>query len=111
MTIGAAPITLGGRVNPSTPGFPAASALTTSLYRADNVSSPYTSAFQYGDERQHHLGRQPSLENGLPTIDTPYSHPGSNYGSPRDDESTRFGLDLSPVNAGALSVLDAPLPA
>jgi hypothetical protein len=108
VTIGAAPITLGTRVTPTTPSaYPAASALTTSLYQTGNPS--YTSTYPYGDERQHHLGRQPSLD--LPTIDTPYSHPGSQYGSPRDDESTRFGLGLSPVNSKGLSVLDAPLPA
>ncbi|KAJ0331540.1 hypothetical protein COL5a_002202 [Colletotrichum fioriniae] len=85
-------------------------ALTSGLYR-EGVP-PYTSAYPYGgDERQQSLGRQPSLENGLPTIDTTYSHPGSNYGSPRDDDASRFGLGLSPVNANGLSVLDAPLPA
>lgn len=65
-----------------------------------------------GDERQHHLHHQPSLENGLPTIDTPYSYPNSNYGSPRDEDPTRLGFGLSPANGGkGLSVLDAPLPA
>lgn len=102
VTIGTAPIALGGRNQAST------SALTSGLYR-DGVPA-YTSAFPYGDERQHQLGRQPSLESGLPTIDTAYSHPGSTYGSPRDDETSRMSLGLSPVNKG-LSVLDAPLPA
>lgn len=51
------------------------------------------------------------MDSGLPTIDTTYSsNPTSVYGSPRDDETTRFGLGLSPVAKG-LSVLDAPLPA
>jgi hypothetical protein len=103
---------LGGRVNPgSNPSYhPSTSALTTSLYRADNGSS-YTSGFPFQDERQHTLGRQPSLDGPLPTIDTTYSHPGSNYGSPRDDDPNRFGFGLSPVNGKGLSVLDAPLPA
>lgn len=41
----------------------------------------------------------------------PYSHSGSQYGSPREDELSRFGLGLSPINGKGLSVLDAPLPA
>jgi hypothetical protein len=55
------------------------------------------------------MGRQPSLDNGIPTIDSPYAH--SNYGSPREDDLTRLGFGLSPVNGKGLSVLDAPLPA
>lgn len=39
------------------------------------------------------------------------SYTGSNYGSPRDEESLRFGMGLSPINNKGLSVLDAPLPA
>ncbi|KAF3800152.1 hypothetical protein GCG54_00015532 [Colletotrichum gloeosporioides] len=110
VTIGTSPISLGGRINPtSAAGYHPTSALTSGLYREGAPS--YGSAFPYGDERQHQLGRQPSVENGLPTIDTTYSHPGSNYGSPRDDEASRFGLGLSPINAKGLSVLDAPLPA
>nr|XP_036575862.1 spindle poison sensitivity protein [Colletotrichum truncatum]KAF6782505.1 spindle poison sensitivity protein [Colletotrichum truncatum] len=110
VTIGTSPIALGGRINPtSAAGYHPTSALTSGLYR-EGVP-PYASAYPYGDERQHSLGRQPSVENGLPTIDTTYSHPGSVYGSPRDDDASRFGLGLSPVNAKGLSVLDAPLPA
>ncbi|KAF6827250.1 spindle poison sensitivity protein [Colletotrichum plurivorum] len=110
VTIGTTPIALGGRINPtSAAGYHPTSALTSGLYR-EGVPA-YASAYPYGDERQHQLGRQPSVENGLPTIDTTYSHPGSNYGSPRDDDASRFGLGLSPVNAKGLSVLDAPLPA
>ena len=109
VTIGATPINLAGRSG-RTPGASAniasghayttsTSALTTSLYRSDG---------QYSfEDRQHHLGRQPSIDNGLPTLDSAYST--SNYGSPRDDD--RFGLGLSPVNGKGLSVLDAPLPA
>jgi len=104
VTIGPTPITLTGTRQS---GYPSTSALTNSLHRGEGASG-YAG---YPDERQHQLGRQPSLEDSLPIIDTTnYSHPGSQYGSPRDD-SNRFGLGLSPVNANGLSVLDAPLPA
>ncbi|KAM5341839.1 hypothetical protein ACJ41O_014870 [Fusarium nematophilum] len=107
VTIGSAPI-LAGRTNPTSASNnqSSTSALTTSLYRADVPA--YTSAYPY-DEQEHNLPRQPSLENGLPTIDMSYT--GSNYGSPRDEDSMRFGFGLSPVNNKGLSVLDAPLPA
>ncbi|KAK7409107.1 hypothetical protein QQX98_008715 [Neonectria punicea] len=106
VTIGTSPISLAGRANPaSAQNQPSTSALTTSLYRADVPA--YTSAYPY-DDPQHSLARQPSLENGLPTIDMSYTS--SAYGSPRDEDS-RFGLALSPVNSKGLSVLDAPLPA
>ena len=109
VTIGTAPISLGSRINPTTYHQSSNSALTNSFMRAEGVPSPYALP---SDERYgHQLGRQPSLENGLPTIDTTYSHPGSAYGSPRDEETNRFGLGLSPVNTKGLSVLDAPLPA
>ncbi|KAF4446178.1 Protein cps3 [Fusarium austroafricanum] len=100
---------LAGRSNPTSASNnqSSTSALTTSLYRADVPS--YTSAYPYDEQDQPTLGRQPSLENGLPTIDMSYT--GSNYGSPRDEESLRFGMGLSPVNNKGLSVLDAPLPA
>jgi hypothetical protein len=100
---------LAGRSNPTSASSnqSSTSALTTSLYRADVPS--YGSAYPYDEQDQHTLGRQPSLENGLPTIDMSYT--GSNYGSPRDEESLRFGMGLSPVNNKGLSVLDAPLPA
>lgn len=52
------------------------------------------------------------MENGLPTIDTAYaSNPASVYGSPQNEDASRLGLGLSPINAKGLSVLDAPLPA
>lgn len=90
------------------------SALTNGLYRAaDNVPpySPGYPSFQDPNDEDR-LVPQPSVDNGLPTIDTPgYSHAGSTYGSPRDDELSRFGLGLSPANPRGLSVLDAPLPA
>ncbi|TDZ14614.1 Protein cps3 [Colletotrichum orbiculare MAFF 240422] len=105
VTIGNSPIPLGGRINPtSAAGYHGTSALTSGLYR-EGVSS-YPAGYPYGDERQ--LGQ---VENGLPTIDTTYSHPGSNYGSPRDEDVSRLSLAFSPVNAKGLSVLDAPLPA
>lgn len=84
------------------------SALTNSLYQADHDPA----VFPFDDRApMSHLGRQPSLDNGIPIIDAPNSHYNSVYGSPRDDEgSNRLGLGLSPVGKG-LSVLDAPLPA
>lgn len=88
---------------------PSASALTNSLY-----ADPSMGAYPYDDRHnQHNLGhhaRQPSLDNGIPIIDAPRGQDGSQYGSPRDDDS-RFGLGLSPINGKGLSVLDAPLPA
>jgi hypothetical protein len=58
-----------------------------------------------------HLGLSSSHhDNGLPTIDAPYSVTDSSYGSPPDDDSSRLGFGLSPAAKG-LSVLDAPLPA
>ncbi|GAO17986.1 hypothetical protein UVI_02060100 [Ustilaginoidea virens] len=89
-----------------------ASALTKSFYGVDQPG--YSAAFS-GDDRQlpspsHHLGHQPSLDNGLITIESPYTH--SNYGSPRDNnDANRLGFGLSPVNGKGLSILDAPLPA
>jgi hypothetical protein len=107
------PLHLGNRMNPSTPYNTTSSALTNSFMKAD-TSAPFGG---YGypvspSEKYHQLDRQPSVENGLPTIDTTtYSHTGSQYGSPREDEPPRLGLGLSPVTAKGLSVLDAPLPA
>lgn len=111
LTIGApSPVALGARVNLTTYHPPSNSALTNSFLRADAIPS-YPAP--YGDDRYvHQLGRQPSMENGLPTIDTTYtSNPTSAYGSPRDEDANRFGLGLSPGNTKGLSVLDAPLPA
>ncbi|GAB1316836.1 C3H1-type domain-containing protein [Madurella fahalii] len=111
VTIGPPGVALGARVNPTTYHQPSNSALTNSFLRAD----AYTAVPPYPlqDERYvHQLGRQPSMENGLPTIDTTYSsNPASVYGSPRDEDANRLGLGLSPVNTKGLSVLDAPLPA
>ncbi|TWU72670.1 hypothetical protein ED733_002869 [Metarhizium rileyi] len=107
VTIGTTPIGLAGRPSPS-PASPtsasssgyhqsSASALTTSLYGAEQ--SPW-------DDRQvgnpaHHPAHQPSLDNAIPSLDSPFAH--SNYGSPREDDPTRLGFGLS--------ILDAPLPA
>lgn len=88
------------------------SALTNSFMKAD-ANQPYGN-FGYPmspSEKYHQLDRQPSMENGLPTIDTTYSHGGSQYGSLREEDPSRLGLGLSPVTIKGLSVLDAPLPA
>lgn len=89
------------------------SALTNSLYRANMGTQPpfNTSYSPYGNQDESFP--RGGMDIGVPTIDTSYaSHPGSAYGSPRDDElQSRFGLGLSPVPAKGLSVLDAPLPA
>ncbi|KAI0121727.1 hypothetical protein BJ170DRAFT_587853 [Xylariales sp. AK1849] len=111
ITIGQ-PLNLGGRMNSAAPHNTTNSALTNSFMKAD-ANVPYGN---YGypmspSEKYHHLDRQPSMENGLPTIDTTYSHTSSQYGSPREEDPTRLGLGLSPVTAKGLSVLDAPLPA
>ncbi|TLD17521.1 uncharacterized protein PgNI_00552 [Pyricularia grisea] len=113
VTIAAAPINLGSRVNPPTYPHTSNSALTNSFMRNPDGyggPNPYLAPEdQYGG---HQLGRQPSMENGVPTIDTTYSsNPASMYGSPRDDDLSRFGMGLSPVAYKGLSVLDAPLPA
>lgn len=55
------------------------------------------------------MRRQPSVDSGIPVIDSPFAQ--SNYGSPRDDDAMRMGFGLSPVNGKGLSILDAPLPA
>ena len=53
------------------------------------------------------MARQ-SLDNDSHALDVPYGH---GYGSPRDEDPSRLGFGLSPVNGKGLSVLDAPLPA
>jgi len=110
VTIGAPPgVALGARVNPTTYHQPSNSALTNSFLRADQLP-PYPTPAPYGAQDEAY-GHQ-LMENGLPIIDTTYSsNPASAYGSPRDEETSRLGLGLSPVNAKGLSVLDAPLPA
>ncbi|KAG5979133.1 hypothetical protein E4U55_005535 [Claviceps digitariae] len=118
VTIGATALNLPGRPSPN-PASPtsatstiyqqsSSSALTSSLYGADQPA--YANPFG-NDDRQlsHNLGRQSNLETGIPSFDSPYAH--SNYGSPRDDDATRLGFGLSPVNGKGISILDAPLPA
>lgn len=82
--------------------------------RAESVA-PYTSyTIATSDERYGQgIGRQSSMDSGLPTIDTPYSGPTSPYGSPHGgDEPSRMAFGLSPVAvAKGLSAMDAPLPA
>ncbi|KAI7927336.1 hypothetical protein ACKVWC_006201 [Pyricularia oryzae] len=113
VTIAAAPINLGSRVNPPTYPHTSNSALTNSFMRnPDAYGGPNAYLAPEDQYAAHQLGRQPSMENGVPTIDTTYSsNPASMYGSPRDDELNRFGMGLSPVAFKGLSVLDAPLPA
>ncbi|RDA95572.1 hypothetical protein CP533_1237 [Ophiocordyceps camponoti-saundersi (nom. inval.)] len=111
VTIGAAPVNLSSRgsasPSPSATGayhhHASSSALTSSLYRTADYPS-YPSAYATDDLSPHHhrLGRQPSLDNGLPAIDMPFN---------TDDESiARLDYGLSPANGKGLSVLDAPLP-
>ncbi|CAG8971378.1 hypothetical protein HYALB_00006928 [Hymenoscyphus albidus] len=121
--MGAGHLNLGGRLNtdlyhPQNSG----SALTNSFNRANNNAiHPPPFAQQYSPltftNQEENFpppgGRQQSIDINVPTIDTTYtSHPTSNYGSPRDEDISRFGHGLSPVAAAkGLSVLDAPLPA
>lgn len=111
VTIGPPAVILGARVNPTTYHQPSNSALTNSFLRAD----AYTAVPPYplqDDRYSHQPGRQPTVDNSLPTIDTTYSsNPASAYGSPRDEDASLLSLGLSPVNTKTLSVLDAPLPA
>lgn len=108
-------LNIGGRVHPD-PYHGQSSALTNSLYRANmGAQPPYGAPYSpYGNQEDNFpsLGQR-GMDIGVPTIDTSYaSHPGSAYGSPRDDDlHNRFGLGLSPVPAKGLSVLDAQLPA
>ncbi|KAM3540067.1 hypothetical protein ARSEF1564_007035 [Beauveria bassiana] len=76
-----------------------ASALTTSLYEADQSAFPsYLS-----ESRQQLHDHQLNLDNGHAS-ESPFAFPES-YGSPRD------GFAFSPANAKGLSILDAPMPA
>ncbi|KAH8819721.1 spindle poison sensitivity protein-like protein Scp3 [Xylogone sp. PMI_703] len=112
-----APLNIGGRQNPDP--YHGQSSLTSSFIRA-NVApptpfSPQYSPFQTQDENfPTQNGRHQSIDIGVgvPLIDTTTytSHQSSAYGSPREEEMSRFGLGMSPATKG-LSVLDAPLPA
>jgi len=113
-------LNLGGRVNPDA-YHGQQSTLTNSFMRANGVPASPFGGSNYspfagpedGYPISSTLGRQQSIDiSNVPQIDTQYaSHPGSQYGSPRDEDLNRFGLGLSPVNGNGLSVLDAPLPA
>lgn len=109
-------LNIGGRINPDS-YHGQGSALTTSFARAQGVppspyGQPYSPFAIQEDGFVPMIGRQQGIDIGIPTIEASYaSHPGSNYGSPRDDIMDRFGGGLSPVAAKGLSVLDAPLPA
>jgi hypothetical protein len=107
-------LNIGGRLNTDLyHSQSSGSALSNGFNRANaNPPSPYGySPFANQDDGYPPLPR-PSIDIAVPTIDTSYaSHTTSNYGSPRDDHTDRFGLGLSPVGPKGLSVLDAPLPA
>ncbi|KFY61652.1 hypothetical protein V497_02804 [Pseudogymnoascus sp. VKM F-4516 (FW-969)] len=110
--IGIGGLNLGGRVHPDQ-YHSQSSALTNSLYRANMGQQPPFGAPYSPFANQDEGFPRGGMDIGVPTIDTSYaSHPGSAYGSPRDDDlQSRFGLGLSPVPTKGLSVLDAPLPA
>lgn len=107
-------LNLGGRVNPDT-YHAQSSALTNSFIRANGTPvTPYSQQYSFAGDEGYPISsaliRNHSVDVA-PMIDTNYvSHPGSNYGSPRDEDLNRFGFGLSPVAAKGLSVLDAPLP-
>jgi len=122
--MGAGHLNIGGRLNTDLYHPPnSGSALTNSFNRANAVpASPYSqqySPFTSQEDGYPPLGgRQQSIDitvpSNVPTIDTSFaSHPGSAYGSPRDEDPiSRFGGSaFSPVTGKTLSVLDAPMPA
>lgn len=119
VTIGPPPVPLGVRVSPLAYHQPSNSALTNSFLRADAIPTyhpppPPPPAATYGlqdDRFGSQLGPQPGADNNVPTIDTTFtSNPPSVYGSPRDEDTGRLSMGLSPAVKG-LSVMDAPLPA
>jgi hypothetical protein len=103
----AATLNLGNRVAVDPYPHSSTSALTNSFMGADGGGGglyPAGGAYPFnGDHYEHHLGRQPSLENGFPGVDTTPI-----FGSPRDEPSGRYGL--SPVNKG-IQISDVGLPA
>lgn len=135
VTIGTAPL-IGNRINPAYLA-PSNSALTNSFLNASGhhqsqqqqqqqspaqQQQPDVDRYHTSGGNSHQLGRQPSLDGGLPAIDTPSysSNPTSAYGSPlgpglsgyEDHHNGQRGvLGLSPMNANVMSVMDAPLPA
>lgn len=108
-------LNLGGRINPDQ-YHGQSSALTNSFARAQGgpvppYGQPYGPYTTQEEGFMPMIGRQQGIDINIPTIDTSYlSHPGSNYGSPRDDMTDRFGLGLSPGAAKGLTISDAPLP-
>lgn len=102
-------LNLGGRVDPQSYHHQD-SALANSLLAQQANENAASFNQQYSQLIDGDFGSQPgsnaSRYDNLPYIDTSYnSHPGSKYGSPRDDSR----LPLSPV--AHLSALDAPMPA
>ncbi|KAI9816565.1 MAG: hypothetical protein M1827_001697 [Pycnora praestabilis] len=109
--MGGGHLNLGGRVNPPV-YHNQDSALANSLLLQQANKAPISFSQQYHFSSQDDFPPITSQQNAnfdsLPTIDTGLgsSHPGSKYGSPRDD----IRSPLSPLQQG-LSTLDAPLPA
>lgn len=102
-------LNLGGRVDPQSYHHQD-SALANSLLAQQANENPSSFNQQYPQFIESDFGPQPGSQasryDNLPFIDTGYtSHPGSKYGSPREDNR----LPLSPV--AHLSALDAPMPA
>lgn len=102
-------LNLGGRVDPQSYHHQD-SALANSLLAQQASGNPPTFGHQFSHYVEGDFGSQTGMNlklyDSLPLIDTGYiSHPGSKYGSPRDDSR----LPLSPV--AHLSALDAPMPA
>lgn len=109
MALGGANLNLGNRVNREQYQN-TSSALANSLLHAHVATAPFSHHYPIPSEDE--FLPPPTLPPGtydtVPSIEAGFvsSHPGSRYGSPRDD--TRF--PVSPVVKG-LSALDAPLPA
>lgn len=102
-------LNLGGRVDPQSYHHQD-SALANSLLAQQANENPSSYGQQYSHFVETDFGPQPGRSTGrydnLPFIETGYaSHPGSKYGSPRDENR----MPLSPV--AHLSALDAPMPA
>lgn len=102
-------LNLGGRVDPQAYHHQD-SALANSLLaqQANGTSSVFAQQYTFGtqDDYPPLHSQQTQGHDNLPMTDNNYtSHPGSKYGSPRDDSR----LPVSPV--AHISTLDAPLPA
>ncbi|EKD14980.1 uncharacterized protein L3040_003823 [Drepanopeziza brunnea f. sp. 'multigermtubi'] len=114
-SMGGGHLNIGNRLN--TDGYhnqPSTSTLSNFIRNAapSPYSQPYPVAYPNQENGFPLVGRQQSIDINVPTIDTSYApRPISNYGSPRDDDHSRYGLGLSPVAGKGLSVLDAQLPA